>query len=93
MSIVKPAILFAVTGILLSAVTTAQARTEIQNKGSDTLVFIGGIYAIVFVLGIFVFVTKEGVGFILDTMDFKEFFTSPYWEPSDEDAPNTAYWL
>jgi len=57
------------------------------DKLVQTLVFIGGISAIVFVLGIFVFVTKEGIGFIIDTIDFKEFFTSPYWEPSDEDAP------
>jgi phosphate transport system permease protein len=57
------------------------------DKLVQTLVFIGGISAIVFVLGIFVFVTKEGIGFVFETMDFKEFFTSPYWEPSDEDAP------
>jgi len=57
------------------------------DKLVQTLVFIGGISAIVFVLGIFVFVTKEGIGFVIDTIDFKEFFTSPYWEPSDEDAP------
>ncbi len=53
----------------------------------QVLVFIAGISAILFVVGIFVFVTMEGMGFILDTMDFGEFFTSPYWEPSDEDAP------
>ena len=32
-------------------------------------------------------VTKEGIGFALNTMDVREFFLSPYWEPSDEDAP------
>ena len=53
----------------------------------QTLVFIGGISAIVFIIGIFIFITKEGIGFILDTMDIREFFLSPYWEPSDEDAP------
>ncbi|HSG10540.1 MAG TPA: phosphate ABC transporter permease subunit PstC [Gammaproteobacteria bacterium] len=51
------------------------------------LVFISGISAIIFIVGIFVFITKEGVGFILDTMDPGEFFLSQYWEPSDEDAP------
>ncbi|MDH5470343.1 MAG: phosphate ABC transporter permease subunit PstC, partial [Gammaproteobacteria bacterium] len=51
------------------------------------LVFISGISAIIFIVGIFVFITKEGVGFILDTMDPGEFFFSQYWEPSDEDAP------
>ena len=49
--------------------------------------FIGGISAIIFIIGIFVFITKEGIGFILNTMDVGEFFLSQYWEPSDEDAP------
>jgi phosphate transport system permease protein len=57
------------------------------DKLVQVLVFIGGISAIVFIVGIFVFITKEGVGFIVNTMDVKEFFLSPYWEPSDEDAP------
>ena len=51
------------------------------------LVFISGISDIIFNVGIFVFITKEGFGFILDTMDPGEFFFSEYWEPSDEDAP------
>ncbi len=57
------------------------------DKLVQTLVFIGGISAIVFIIGIFVFITKEGIGFVLNTMDVREFFLSPYWEPSDEDAP------
>jgi len=57
------------------------------DKLVQVLVFIGGISAIIFVIGIFVFVTKEGMGFILDRFDFTEFFTSPYWYPADEDAP------
>ncbi len=57
------------------------------DKLVQLIVFIGGISAIVFIIGIFVFITKEGFGFILNTMDPVEFFTSPYWEPSDEDAP------
>jgi phosphate transport system permease protein len=57
------------------------------DKLVQVVVFIGGISAIVFIIGIFVFITKEGFGFILNTMDPVEFFTSPYWEPSDEDAP------
>jgi phosphate transport system permease protein len=51
------------------------------------VVFLGGISAILFIIGIFVFITKEGLGFIFDTLDLKEFFTSEYWEPSDEDEP------
>jgi phosphate transport system permease protein len=57
------------------------------DKLVQILVFIGGISAIVFIVGIFIFITKEGIGFIVNTMDVKEFFLSPYWEPSDEDAP------
>jgi phosphate transport system permease protein len=51
------------------------------------VVFIGGISAIIFIVSIFLFITKEGLGFILNTMDFGEFFLSPYWYPSDEEAP------
>ena len=51
------------------------------------LVFIGGISAIIFIIGIFVFITVEAMGFIVHTFDPVEFFTSQYWSPSDEDAP------
>ena len=57
------------------------------DKFVQIFVFIGGISAIIFIIGIFVFITKEGSGFILNTLDFKEFFTSEYWTPSDEDEP------
>jgi phosphate transport system permease protein len=57
------------------------------DKLVQVMVFIGGISAIIFVVGIFVFITKEGFSFILDRFDFQEFFTSPYWYPADEDAP------
>ncbi len=57
------------------------------DKFVQVLVFIGGISAIVFIIFIFIFITKEGFAFVIGPMDFTEFFTSPYWEPSDEDAP------
>jgi phosphate transport system permease protein len=57
------------------------------DKLVQALVFIGGISAIIFIVGIFVFITKEGLGFILDRFDFQEFFTSPYWYPAEEDDP------
>ena len=57
------------------------------DKGVQALVFLGGISAIIFIAGIFVFITKEGIGFILHTLNFHEFFTSPYWYPSEEDDP------
>ena len=57
------------------------------DKGVQAVVFICGVSAIIFVLGIFIFVTKEGIGFIFERMDFHEFFLTPYWFPSDPDAP------
>ena len=51
------------------------------------LVFVCGISAILFVLGIFFFVTKEGIGFVFEKMDFREFFLTPYWSPSDAEDP------
>ncbi|MCB1735568.1 MAG: phosphate ABC transporter permease subunit PstC [Gammaproteobacteria bacterium] len=53
----------------------------------QSLVFIGGFSAIVFILGIFLFVAKEGLGFVTTDFDPVEFFTTEYWAPSDEDAP------
>ena len=57
------------------------------DKLVQIIVFLGGISAIVFVIGIFLFVTMEGFGFILGDMNFVEFFTSPWWEPTEEDEP------
>lgn len=57
------------------------------DKLVQVLVFFAGISAIIFVLGIFTFVTVEGFGFLLEGFSFREFFLSPFWEPSDEDAP------
>ena len=57
------------------------------DKLVQLLVFVCGVSVIIFVVGIFVFVAKEGFGFILDRFDFQEFFTSPYWYPADEDDP------
>jgi len=55
------------------------------DKTMQLLVFVGGISAIVFIIGIFVFITKEGMGFVLGSFDPVEFFTSEYWFPSDDD--------
>ncbi|MFO8173792.1 MAG: phosphate ABC transporter permease subunit PstC [Longimicrobiales bacterium] len=59
-----------------------------QDRAIAAFVFLGGISAIVFILGIFVFITKEGLGFILNTMDVKEFFTSTAWRPTFERDPS-----
>ncbi len=57
------------------------------DKVVQVLVFIGGISAIVFVISIFVFISKEGLGFIAGRFDFVEFFSSPYWYPAEDEDP------
>ena len=52
------------------------------DKAVQVIVFLGGISAIVFIIGIFVFITKEGSQFVFDTLDVTEFFTSPRWRPT-----------
>ena len=37
------------------------------DKLIQVVVFVGGISAIVFIIGIFVFITKEGFGFLANT--------------------------
>jgi len=54
------------------------------DKAVQILVFIGGISAIIFIVGIFVFISKEGFGFLLGDFNFKEFFFSPNWRPTSE---------
>ena len=57
------------------------------DKAVSVLVFIGGISAIVLIVGIFVFITREGLGFIFGAMDVREFFTSPAWRPTSRNNP------
>jgi phosphate transport system permease protein len=57
------------------------------DKFMQLLVFISGISAIIFIIGIFIFITMEGIGFVVEDLDIVEFFTSEYWFPSDEDDP------
>lgn len=54
------------------------------DKLVQALVFIGGVSAVVFIIGIFVFITREGMGFLLGDFSFKEFFLSPNWRPTSE---------
>ena len=58
------------------------------DKLVQVVVFISGISAILFIIGIFVFITREGFGFAFGTMDLEEFLTTPWWEPTDEDEPS-----
>ena len=73
-----------------AAPPTARAASDRPNldwyidKAVQALVFLGGISAIIFILGIFVFITREGFGFIVGEFDFREFFASPRWRPTSE---------
>ena len=51
------------------------------------LILLGGLSGIVFVLGIFGFVTKEGLGFMTHGLDLAEFFGSPNWRPTSDNNP------
>jgi len=54
------------------------------DKAVQMLVFLGGVSAIVFIVGIFIFISKEGFGFLVGDFNFKEFFFSPNWRPTSE---------
>lgn len=54
------------------------------DKAVQILVFLGGISAVIFIIGIFVFITKEGMGFLGIDTSFKDFFLSPNWRPTSE---------
>ena len=53
----------------------------------QAVMFIGGVSAIVFIIGIFVFITKEGFDFIASRFDVAEFFLSIRWRPTSEGNP------
>ncbi len=57
------------------------------DKMVQVVMLIGGISAIVFILGIFVFITKEGFGFLSSRFDFAEFFFSIRWRPTSASTP------
>ncbi|MEW6745670.1 MAG: phosphate ABC transporter permease subunit PstC [Planctomycetota bacterium] len=54
------------------------------DRTVQVLVFLGGVSAIVFILGIFAFVTKEGIGFVTNRLDVGEFFGSTAWRPTSD---------
>ncbi len=64
-----------------------RGRAWYADKIVSGLVFVGGISAIVFIVGIFAFVTKEGAGFIFGTLDIGQFFGSIAWRPTSESNP------
>ena len=56
----------------------------IWDRIARGVIFVGGISAIVFVVAIFAFVAREGLGFIFQDLDLGFFFTSPEWRPDQE---------
>jgi phosphate transport system permease protein len=71
-------------------VASRAMQTDLDARGFDWYmdravavgVFVGGISAIVFIIGIFLFVTREGLSFVIGPMDLKEFFGSIAWRPT-----------
>ena len=63
------------------------------DKVAEILMFMGGMSAIVFIVGIFIFITKEGMGFVFNTMDVKEFLLSPAWRPTSENPTYGSFAL
>ena len=59
----------------------------VWDRIAKVVIFIGGISAIIFVISIFVFVAKEGLGFALFDLDKSVFFGSPAWRPTSEPEP------
>lgn len=78
-----------------SAAATLSATEQLDHldrawyidKIVQFIVFAGGISAIILIVGIFIFVMKEGLGFIIGAFDFAEFFGSPRWKPTSEYNP------
>ncbi|MDJ0762045.1 MAG: phosphate ABC transporter permease subunit PstC [Myxococcota bacterium] len=58
-----------------------------SDKAVYLIVFIGGVSAIIFILSVFTFITRQGIDFISDTIDFGEFFSSPAWRPTSDIKP------
>ncbi len=64
-----------------------RGRDWYVDKAVTFLVFMGGISAIIFIIGIFVFITKEGVGFIAGPLNVREFLGSVTWRPTSAQNP------
>ncbi len=57
------------------------------DKLAQVLILVAGLSGIVAVIGIFVFITKEGFGFISESLIPAEFFGSIAWRPTSETRP------
>lgn len=66
---------------------SAAARTRIgrvQELGIETLIRVCGVSAVLFVLGIFWFVFREGRHFLFNELDLWQFFGSVEWYPDSQ---------
>jgi phosphate transport system permease protein len=63
------------------------------DKVVQVLVFAGGISAIVFILGIFLFIFREGIGFLLGPFELGEVFGSIAWRPTSREPTYGALGL
>lgn len=60
-------------------------RLEVfSEKLIERVIWLCGVSAIIFVFGIFIFVFREGAGFLLHGFKPLEFFTSPEWYPTSQ---------
>lgn len=59
----------------------------VADRAVRALMFLGGISAIIFILGIFVFIMREGLTFVFDRFDFLEFFATIRWAPTSTNNP------
>ena len=57
------------------------------DRAVTLLVFVGGISAILFIVGIFAFIAREGFGFVFAEFDAREFFGSIAWRPTSVIEP------
>lgn len=73
-------------GLKARAGTRARLERAVE-RGIEVLVHLCGYSAIVFVVGIFVFILREGHEFLLGRFDFFEFFGSTEWYPDSVETP------
>lgn len=57
------------------------------DKGVGLLLFLGGISAILLLFFILFFIAREGLGFMVGRLSFREFFLSSNWYPAEEYQP------
>ena len=57
------------------------------DRTMAVVMWLAGISAIVAIIGIFVFITREGAGFFGTGFEIKEFRASPLWRPTSDENP------